>query len=225
LGFFFKKFPALGEWAASRHSSVYAIDWLGMGRSARVPFVVDAKRDDIPGRVREAEAFFIDSLEEWREKMKLEKVTLVSVGFGAYISVTYALKYPTRVSRLVLLSPAGFQRGPIPFGPWRGVTSDQVNDPDYISVGDAQLATEPKVKRTTSEQRGEEKSGDVPRHLLGRVSQLPKIVRSAMWFGPILVRMHVVGLHGLTAEELRELYDYFLNITLAKGSGEYCMRG
>ena len=32
-----------------------------MGQSTSVPFIVNAKRDDIPGRVCEAEAFFVDS--------------------------------------------------------------------------------------------------------------------------------------------------------------------
>ncbi len=66
LGFFFNNFPPLANWAGRRGSSVYALDWLGMGRSARVPFTVKSKRDDIAARVTEAESFFIDSLEEWR---------------------------------------------------------------------------------------------------------------------------------------------------------------
>ena len=57
----FKNFSTLGEWAASHRSSVYTIAWLGMGWSTSVPFIVNAKRDDIPGRVCEAEAFFVDS--------------------------------------------------------------------------------------------------------------------------------------------------------------------
>lgn len=60
LGFFFQNFPALGKWAGKRGSSVYAVDWLGMGRSARVPFHVKAKREDVDGRVAEAESFFVD---------------------------------------------------------------------------------------------------------------------------------------------------------------------
>lgn len=74
IGFFYQNFGVLGEWAAKRNASVYALDWLGMGRSARVPFKVQAKRDDIKGRVNEAESFFLDALEEWREKMGIEKM-------------------------------------------------------------------------------------------------------------------------------------------------------
>ena len=61
---------------------MYALDWLGMGRSARPPFKVKAKRDDVKGRVEEAESFFLNSLEEWREKMGLEKMTLVGHSLG-----------------------------------------------------------------------------------------------------------------------------------------------
>lgn len=228
LGFFFKNFSSLGEWASSRRSSVYAIDWLGMGRSARVPFVVSAKRDDIPGRVREAEAFFVDSLEEWREKMKLDKMTLVGHSLGAYMSVAYALKYPTRVSKLVLLSPAGVPEGPNTTVPSREVTDDQSFEPGYVSVDDAQLATKAKVEEIKSEQRSQGRRQ-------GRLWQLLtylweegwspfQVVRSAMWYGPILVGKYSSRrFPGLTEEEVREVHDYILNITLAKGSGEYCI--
>jgi len=223
LGFFFKNLPALGEWASSRRSSVYAIDWLGMGRSARVPFVVNAKRYDVPGRVHEAEAFFIDSLEEWRERMGLEEVTLVGHDFGAYMSVAYALKYPTRVSRLVLLSPAGVSRDPNATVPSKEVTDDQTNEADYMSADDAQLVTKAKGKRIISEQGG---PGKLESYAREAGWTHVRLVRSAMWFSPILIGNHVSEeFPGLTGEGARELYDYFLNITLAKGSGEYCVCG
>jgi cardiolipin-specific phospholipase len=57
IGFFFANIPALAQWAGHRGSSVYAVDWLGMGRSARTPFVIKSHRKDIPGRVGEAESF------------------------------------------------------------------------------------------------------------------------------------------------------------------------
>ena len=226
IGFFFKNFAALGEWVASRRSSVYAIDWLGMGRSARVPFVVTAKRDDIPGRVAEAEAFFVDSLEQWREKMKLDKMTLVGHSLGAYMSVAYALKYPTRVSKLVLLSPAGVPGDPNASAPPRELTDDQPYEPDYVSVDGAQLKAE--VEEIKSEQKNQSRRQ-------GRLWQLftylweegwsPfQVVRSAMWYGPILVGKYSSRrFSALTDEEVREMHDYILNITLAKGSGEYCI--
>jgi cardiolipin-specific phospholipase len=82
LGFFFRNLPALGAWAGERQTPAYALDWLGMGRSARVPFKVHAKREDTKGRVEEAESFFVESLEEWRQKMGLERMTLVGHSLG-----------------------------------------------------------------------------------------------------------------------------------------------
>jgi cardiolipin-specific phospholipase len=82
LGFFFLNFPTLAKWAGSSGTPVYALDWLGMGRSSRPAFQVKAKRTDIQGRVEEAESFFLNSLEQWREHMGLEKMTLVGHSLG-----------------------------------------------------------------------------------------------------------------------------------------------
>lgn len=122
LAFFFHNLPPLAKWVEKRGSSVYALDWLGMGRSARVPFQVNAKREDVKSRVREAESFFIDSLEEWRIKMGLSKMTLIGHSLGAYFSVAYALRYPDRVTKLILLSPAGVPRDPNYEDPSRELT-------------------------------------------------------------------------------------------------------
>jgi len=83
LGFYWPNFETFGQWTARRGAPVYLLDWLGMGRSARVPFAVKAKRDDVDGRVNEAESFFIDSLELWRQKMGLNKINLVGHSLGA----------------------------------------------------------------------------------------------------------------------------------------------
>lgn len=42
----------------------------------------------------QAERFFTDSLDEWREKMGIEKMTLIGHSLGGYIVSAYALKYP-----------------------------------------------------------------------------------------------------------------------------------
>lgn len=122
LAFFFQNLPPLAKWVEKRGSSVYALDWLGMGRSARVPFQINAKREDVKSRVREAESFFIDSLEEWRIKMGLSNMTLIGHSLGAYFSVAYALRYPDRVTKLILLSPAGVPRDPNYDDPSRELT-------------------------------------------------------------------------------------------------------
>ena len=57
------------------HFKVYCVDWLGFGRSSRPAF---------RGRTtEEAEAYWADSLEEWRKSMGLETFTLVGHSLGS----------------------------------------------------------------------------------------------------------------------------------------------
>ena len=189
LGFFFRNFGPLAQWASQRGSAVYALDWLGMGRSARVPFTIKAKKDDIPGRVSEAESFFIDSLEQWRVKVGLEKMTLVGHSLGAYFSVAYALKYPSRVNKLVLLSPAGVPRDPNTTLPSRELTDS--SDTQSLGPGTAELASEPKLRRMKSHQEAEKKEESRTRRLftyLWEEGWSPfQVVRASLFWGPWLI--------------------------------------
>ncbi|EMD40463.1 hypothetical protein CERSUDRAFT_111063 [Gelatoporia subvermispora B] len=226
LGFFFQNFTALGKWAGRRGTSVYALDWLGMGRSARVPFHVKAKREDIDGRVNEAESFFVDSLEQWRQKMGLETMTLIGHSLGGYLSVAYALRHPTRVSKLILISPAGVPRDPNSTVPSREVTDPQ---PTGASESDhAEAATEGRVRNLKSsqkvEQRKESRSRKVFTYLWEEGFSPFQVVRSTVFWGPMLVGKYSSRRFiGLSEEDTRAMHDYILNITLAKGSGEYCI--
>ena len=70
---------------------IYAIDWLGMANSSRPPFPKqkkDQSEDDyITGTLFfepqmivdlvETEDFFVDSLEKWRERNNIQKMTLL----------------------------------------------------------------------------------------------------------------------------------------------------
>ncbi|KDQ64912.1 hypothetical protein JAAARDRAFT_64721 [Jaapia argillacea MUCL 33604] len=227
LGFYIQNFQAMANWAGRRGSSVYALDWLGMGRSARVPFTVKAKREDIPGRVKEAETFFVDSLEEWRQRMGLEKMTLVGHSLGAYFSVVYALKYPTRVHKLILLSPAGVPRDPNETStPSRELTDEGVEGGS--SSDHAETATKDRVQGLRKEQsekkREESRTRRFLMHLWEEGWSPFQIVRSSIFWAPMLVGKYTSRrFTGLTEEETKEMHDYILNITLAKGSGEYCI--
>jgi cardiolipin-specific phospholipase len=187
LGFFFLNFPALARWAGMRGTSVYAVDWLGMGRSARVPFRVRAKRDDIPGRVQEAESFFVESLEEWRERAGLEKMTLVGHSLGAYFSTVYALRYPQRVHRLILLSPAGVPRDPNNTVPSREMLDRQVTGEDDGPV----VADSSRLEALEQEQRAEKTKESFRRKLFTHLWEggwSPfQVVRSSLFWGPMLV--------------------------------------
>jgi cardiolipin-specific phospholipase len=189
LGFFFQNFPTLAKWAGRRGAHVYALDWLGMGRSARVPFIVKAKRDDVKVRVTEAESFFVDSLEEWREKMGLETMTLVGHSLGAYFSIAYALKFPTRVSKLILLSPAGIPHDPnTTSDPSRELTDAGESSPREST---AELATQKKVEEIKETQVKEKRQESRTRKLLMYLWEEGwspfQVVRSSLFWGPMLV--------------------------------------
>ncbi|KAK0643255.1 Alpha/Beta hydrolase protein [Cercophora newfieldiana] len=108
LGFFYKNFEPLTR---AKGWKLYALDMLGMGNSARPNFRVNAA--DPKEKIAEAEAWFIDALEEWRRVRKIEKFTLMGHSLGGYLAVSYALKYPGRLNKLILASPVG-----IPEDPW-----------------------------------------------------------------------------------------------------------
>lgn len=108
LGFFYKNFEPLSRAQGWR---LYALDMLGMGNSSRPPFKIRAK--DPKEKIAEAESWFIDALEEWRKIRKIEKFTLLGHSLGGYLAVSYALKYPGRLNKLILASPVG-----VPEDPW-----------------------------------------------------------------------------------------------------------
>lgn len=66
----------------------------------------------VPSRVARAEHFFISSLEAWRQSVGVEKMILVGHSLGGYLASAYTVRYPERVSGLILVSPAGIPRGP-----------------------------------------------------------------------------------------------------------------
>ncbi|KAJ7499167.1 alpha/beta-hydrolase [Mycena latifolia] len=224
IGFFFANLMTLATWAGHRGTSVYAVDWLGMGRSARVPFVIKSHRKDIPGRVQEAESFFVDSLEEWRAKMNLEQITLAGHSLGAYFSVVYALKYPNRVNKLILLSPAGVPRDPNS----TTIPERELDPPPHSSSSTVEVSSQHKVDDIRAEQAASKPPQSRTRRLfmyLWEEGWSPfQVVRSTFFWGPMLIGKYSSRrFSGLTEEETRDLHDYILNITLAKGSGEYCI--
>ncbi|EST06856.1 hypothetical protein PSEUBRA_003856 [Kalmanozyma brasiliensis GHG001] len=108
--FFFQNIESMAKVPNSR---LYVLDWLGMGRSSRPTFhIPSSETKNTDTRVAAAESFFISSLEDWRSKMGLEKMVLVGHSLGGYLSLAYALRYPSRVERLVLVSPVGIPTAP-----------------------------------------------------------------------------------------------------------------
>lgn len=72
-----------------------AIDLLGFGNSTAI---------ETPGSI----AVEVDCLHEFMTALKLRPVYLVGHSLGAWVAVSYALKYPDLVQGVVAISPAGF---------------------------------------------------------------------------------------------------------------------
>ena len=83
---------------------VYAVDMLGCGRSSRPAFTART--------TEQAEEFFVESLDRWRAANGIERMCLAGHSFGGYMAAAYAMKFPQRVSRLILLSPVGVPQQP-----------------------------------------------------------------------------------------------------------------
>ncbi|KAJ3288408.1 hypothetical protein HK104_008190 [Borealophlyctis nickersoniae] len=109
LGLFYRNFAALSEVPGYR---TYALDWLGMANSSRPPFPAWKSGASDEEIVESAESFFVDSLEDWRKANKIDSMTLAGHSLGGYLSVAYALKYPSRVEKMILISPAGVGKPP-----------------------------------------------------------------------------------------------------------------
>lgn len=104
--FFYKNLDAISKvpgW------TIHALDLLGYGRSSRPKFKIPYSLSKTEGILR-TEDFFVESLERWRQQRGIEKFTLVAHSLGAYIGSSYATRYPDRVDKFLLVSPAGVPR-------------------------------------------------------------------------------------------------------------------
>ena len=59
----------------------------GFGRSSRPAFSSDAL---------EAEKQLVQSVEEWRREMKVDKMILLGHSMGGFLAASYAMRYPDR---------------------------------------------------------------------------------------------------------------------------------
>jgi len=87
----------------SARFNVYCVDLLGMGLSSRPNFPCKSTQETIN--------YFIDSLEEWRKALNLERIFLGGHSLGGYLTTFYALKYPSVLDGLYLFSPTGLSTG------------------------------------------------------------------------------------------------------------------
>ena len=71
----------------AKNRPLYAFDVLGFGRSSRPKFTKDAEA---------TENEFVESIEEWRKEMNLDKFVLLGHSLGGFLAASYALRYPER---------------------------------------------------------------------------------------------------------------------------------
>ncbi|XP_058098760.1 probable 1-acylglycerol-3-phosphate O-acyltransferase [Magnolia sinica] len=186
-GFFFRNFDAL----ASRFR-VIAIDQIGWGGSSRPDFTCKS--------TEETEAWFIDSLEEWRKAKNLSNFILLGHSFGGYVAAKYALKHPEHIKHLILVGPAGF-------------SSESDNKSEWLTKFRASW------KGVIMNHLWE--SNFTPQKIIRGLGPWgPDLVRkyTTARFG-----MYSTG-DILNEEESRLLTDYVYHTLAAKASGELCLK-
>ena len=81
------------------------IDLVGFGSSSRPTFSIKDPQ--------EADDYFVNALETWRQKMDtLTNFYVAAHSYGGYLWGTYAAKYPQHIRKLILLSPLGLKVAP-----------------------------------------------------------------------------------------------------------------
>ncbi|KAI2621222.1 alpha/beta-hydrolase [Hypoxylon sp. NC1633] len=220
LGFYYKNFESLSR---SRGWKVYALDWLGMGNSTRPPFRVCAK--DPAAKITEAEHWFIDALEEWRKIRKIEKFTLLGHSLGGYLGVSYALKYPGHLNKLILASPVGVPEDPYAVNADMPEPMDSSFQEEFTV--DQQSTTESHDMRRAQPDANAPKKRPYPPWLVwlwdANVSPF-SLIRLAGPLGPRVASGWTSRrFNHLTSEEKQTLHDYAYSIFKQRGSGEYVL--
>lgn len=230
LGFFYRNFEPLTR---RQNWKLYALDMLGMGNSSRPPFKVRAK--DPQAKITEAESWFIDSLEEWRKIRKIERFTLMGHSMGGYLAVSYALKYPGRINKLILASPVG-----VPEDPY--AVNAAMPEPEESTLVNEftqdQNAVAESTNNTTSHNHSLKKKAAAAPAAKPERRPLPgwlvwlwdanvspfSLVRASGPLGPRLVSGWTSRRFShLEQDEADALHTYTYNLFRQRGSGEYAL--
>lgn len=163
-----------------------------------------------------------NAMVEWADKLGLEQFALVGHSLGGYLSATFALRHPHRVSNLVLVSPVGI---PEPHGASTSVplpSSEPSDDQPLADAAEAGIAgIEPEVWRQLPWQM----------RMIVRAwgfNVTPQsIVRFLGSYGPkVMTRAVMRRFSGSVGsdEVLGQLVaDYLYHVTASEGSGEFAM--
>jgi cardiolipin-specific phospholipase len=224
LGFFYKNFEPLSRMKGWK---LYALDMLGMGNSTRPHFKVQAK--DQQGKITEAENWFIDALEEWRRIRGLETFTLMGHSLGGYLAVSYALKYPGRLKKLILASPVGIPEDPMavdaamPEPEESTMANEFSQDQASIASGDSPNGSIKDAKTNSAGAPRRRVPGWLTWLWDANVSPF-SIVRLTGPLGPRFVSGWTSRrFNHLPPDESQILHDYAFSIFRQRGSGEYAL--
>lgn len=229
LGFFYKNLEPITRLPGLK---LYALDMLGMGNSSRPAFKIHAK--DKEQQVIEAENWFVDALEEWRKARKIERFTLLGHSLGGYLAVSYAIKYPGHLKKLILASPVGVPEDPYAVNASMPEPSESTLENEFTK--DQKDVTEdggPDQPNNAAVNSGKAPAApNTPKRPLpswlvwlwdANVSPF-SIVRMAGPLGPRFVSgWSSRRFNHLPAEESQALHDYSFSIFKQKGSGEYAL--
>ncbi|KAK5720528.1 hypothetical protein LTR17_014929 [Elasticomyces elasticus] len=221
LGFYYKNFESLSRLP---HWKLYALDMPGMGRSSRPPFTIKSK--DREGKVREAESWFVDALEEWRVKRGIEKMTLMGHSLGGYMAVCYALKYPGRLEKLILASPVGIPEDPYAVSEAMPTEAEANNiAKEFADAETENLPSHQQSQKSSAAQTPPRRPYSKWLTTLWDANISPfSVVRFAGPLGPRLVSGWTSRRFAhLPAEEAQALHDYSYSLFRQKGSGEYAL--
>ncbi|MEL6191351.1 MAG: alpha/beta hydrolase [Bacteroidota bacterium] len=61
----------------------------------------------------------IEDLERLRKALKVDQLTLVGHSMGSILASAYASRYPEKIANLILMSPPGFLKNPLPEEDWQ----------------------------------------------------------------------------------------------------------
>lgn len=233
LGFFFRNFNALSK---IPNSQIHALDLLGYGLSSRPSFHIRSDPRTLlfkkwEEQVSIAENFFLDSIEEWRQKKGIQKFSVVAHSLGAYLISEYAVKYPGHIDKIVLASPAAVSH--------TGMKFQEEHDDCKGHMDKGKLSS-----RKASLKDISQSSIDTNPTFTTAESKIPKIplwfkigwelnfspfalVRQTGPLGPRFVsgwtsRRFPIDNH-TSEEESKAMHRYTYEIFRRKGSGEFCL--
>lgn len=191
------------------------------------------------GDVEIAENFFIDSLEAWRRAKKIERFTLIGHSLGGYLSCCYALKYPERVEKLVLLSPVGLETSAFDLTEFKdGSNTATSKDTTFVPGPNIEEEFEPLHENMKKLKR----NGFLASDQNGHVQTLPNLptvfkfiwrqeispftlIRKAGMLGPSLMSGWTFSrfMDLKDTEKIMKMHEYCYASFTGKGSGEHCL--